>query len=67
MTWWAAAQLAATSKAAHKEDDFLQSNEDGLLSEDNFLEAKTNINIFLNNEINGVYISNTYSKQIKIL
>lgn len=23
--------------------------------------------IFLNNEINGVYISNTYSKQIKIL
>lgn len=32
-----------------------------------FLEAKTNINIFLNNEINGVYISNTYSKQIKIL
>lgn len=32
-----------------------------------FLEATTNINIFLNNEINGVYISNTYSKQIKIL
>lgn len=23
--------------------------------------------IFLNNEINGVYTSNTYSKQIKIL